>query len=816
MLKNYFSVAFRSFRNHKLFSIINVVGLAIGISASLVIFLIVQYDFSFDKFHKDPSFIYRVVSDFNFSGETFHNSGVTTPLGNAARKELTGADLIVPFTVGDEDTKISVPQTGSDVPVGFKKQSTMIFVDEAYFRLIQYKWLAGKAGSSLAEPYQVVLTEKQAGKYFSGLPPAEAVGRELLLNDTVRLTVTGIVKDIPQNTDFIFTIFVSRATLANTRLKPYEWDEWNNTNSNSQLWVKLTPAVSVKKATADLLKIFDKYHKKEADTNSSTAFTLEPLGDLHFNTSYGTYSQRMAYKPTLYGLLAVAAFLLLLGCINFINLTTAQAARRAREIGIRKTMGGSKGQLVLQFLAETFLITVMATLLSLTLAPLLLKVFADFIPEGLQLNLLKQPGIALFLLILILCVTLLSGCYPAFILSAFNPVLVLKNQAYSRTGKSRSVFFRKILTVSQFVVAQVFIIATLLVSKQISYSLNKDLGFKKDAIVYFSTSYKARPEKKDLLMAKLRLIPEISLLSLSNTPPSSYGTWSSDINFKDGKKEIKSNVQLKMVDTNYLPLYKIKLLAGTNLGYSDTARSFIINETYARLLGFTDPRKAIGINLTWNDRVLPVTGVAADFHQQSLHQLVKPLVLTSNSKQARTFNIALQPESATGNNWKAALAKIEKARKEVYPEDDLEYKFLDESIAAYYKSEQHISSLLAWATGLAIVISCLGLLGLVVYITNQRTKEIGVRKVIGATVTQLIVLLSKDFLQLVLLAFVIAIPIAWWGAHKWLENFAYKTAMSWWIFGLGGAIMLVLAFLILALRTFKAASANPSLSLRSE
>jgi putative ABC transport system permease protein len=819
MIKTYFRVAVRNFWRNKTFSLINIFGLAIGISAALVIYLIVQYDFSFDKFHQDGNRIYRAVSDFRFSGEVFHNSGMNSPMGNAARKELTGVELVVPFRTAGDDVKISIPVAGTNQPVNFKKQKSLVFADDTYFKLVHYNWLAGSRQTSLQQPYQLVLSEKKANLYFPGLKPAEVIGKSIFINDTVRTVVSGIVKDIEQNTDFTFDIFLSRATLESTNLKPNDWEEWNSTTSASQLFLKLAPGTPIKKVEQQLYGLYEKYRKKDRDRNSkdSTVFALQPLSDIHFNHDYDNFDQRLAHKPTLYGLLAVAAFLLLLGCINFINLTTAQSIQRAKEIGIRKTMGSSQQQLVTQFLSETFLITVIATLLSIAITPLLLKIFADFIPEGLHVNILQQPGIALFLLALVIVVTLLSGFYPAIVLSGFKPVLVLKNQAYNNTGKTRNAFLRKSLTISQFVIAQVFIIATILVSRQISYSLNKDLGFKKDAILYITTHYNdPAPNKRFVLMDKLKAIPEIAMISLSNSPPSSGNTWSSTMKYKDGKKEIENDVQLKMIDTNFLALYKMKLLAGANIEYSDTARSMIINNTYAQILGFKDPQQAIGKTIEWNDKQLPIVGVAADFHQKSLHEIIKPLALTSDKKNSRTFNIALQPQNASGTVWKSAIARMEKAWKEIYPEDDFEYHFLDESIAKYYTAEKHISSLLLWATGLAISISCLGLLGLVIYITNQRTKEIGIRKVIGASIGQLVALLSKDFLLLVGIAFVIAVPIAWWGANTWLQNFAYRTTLSWWVFLSGGLIMFLTAMIILGIRTFQAASANPVESLRTE
>jgi len=814
MLKNYFKTAIRNLAKNKVFSLINLSGLSIGISAALVIYLIVAYDFSFDKFEKGRDRIYRVVSNFTFSGESYHNSGVTYPMGKALKNNATGIDIVAPFYEWQEADKVSIPDAAKKEAVVFKKQEHTVFVDENYFSLLPYQWIAGSANASLQKPYQVVLTQSNAHLYFPRLKTTDVVGKEIIFNDSIRTTVTGIVKDLDQNTDFNFKTFVSKGTQENHLMSLEDQNEWGNTNSASQLFVKLSPGVSPAQIQKQVKGIYNKYHKKDPSDHSTTSYALQPLSDMHFNTDYGIFDEgRIAHKPTLYGLLDVAGFLLLLGCINFINLTTAQASQRAKEIGIRKTMGSSRNQLIFQFLSETFLLTLSATILSIIITPLLLKVFSDFIPEGLHYSL--QPGIIAFLFILIIIVSLLAGFYPALVLSSYKPVLVLKNQTASNTG--RNIWMRKTLTVSQFVIAQVFIIGTILVSKQISYSLNKDMGFKKDAILYFKTNFNDTvPSHGFVLLEKLKSIPEIAMISLSNDPPSINNTWSSTIKYKDGKKELEADVQIKLADTNYIKLYQMKLLAGTNLPYSDTTTSVVINETYANFLGFKNPNNAIGENIEWSNKNIPIAGVVADFHQKSLHEPIKPLLLTTRIKQQRCINIALQPQNAEGTIWKTAITKIGKAWKEVYPEYDFEYSFVDDTIKKYYTAEQNISKLLMWATGLAIFISCLGLLGLVTYITNQRTKEIGVRKVIGASITQIISLLSKDFLKLVLIAFLIAVPIAWWGASEWLQNFAYKTDISIWIFILGGFIMFAMALIILCIRTFKAAAANPVKSLRTE
>ncbi|MES1249333.1 MAG: FtsX-like permease family protein, partial [Chitinophaga rupis] len=458
--------------------------------------------------------------------------------------------------------------------------------------------------------------------------------------------------------------------------------------------------------------------------------------------------------------------------------------------------------LTFQFLTETFILTLLATILSILLTPFLLKMFADFIPDDFHFSLLRQPEVILFLIILVFVVTILSGIYPALILSGFKPILVLKNQAFANSGSSRSAWFRKSLTVAQFVIAQVFIIGTLLVSKQISFALNKDLGFKKDAIVYFRANDNQPATKKPVLFNQLNAMPGVAMVSLCSNPPSSSGTWTTIMTVNNGKKDIREEVQIKLGDTNYIRMYGLHLLAGATAPQSDTTNAVVINETYLHRLGYQDPQKIIGTQVKEYNGTPHIVGVVADFFPRSLREPIKPLAIANGTKDANVFSITLQPRNDNGSNWTATLASIQKAFHEVYPNDDFDYRFVDESIAKFYTAEKNIARLLTWATALTIFISCLGLLGLVIYITTQRTKEIGIRKVIGASVMQLIFLLSRDFIKLIGLAILIALPIAWWGSRKWLEHFAYRTPLDWWIFATGGVILLFIALAILCLRTF--------------
>lgn len=814
MFKTYFTVAIRSFWRNKIFSLINIIGLAIGISASLVIYLIVSYDFSFDKFEKDRDRIYRVVSDMKFPDNDFKNSGVPLPLIAAAEKEITGVELFAPFSKPNMFLNVSIPSSASRKPDVYKKQKDIVFANNNYFKLIGYKWLAGSAQTSLSEPFSTVLTESRAKTYFPYDDVSKDVGKIITYNDSIKTTVTGIVKDIDEVTDFTFKEFVSYATMK--EIDKANMEAWGSISSNDQFFIKLNAGISPTSVQKQIQELFKKNQKNNYLNN---IFSLQPLSDIHFNADYDNFDQRLAHLPTLYGLLAVAAILLLLGCINFINLTTAHAVQRAKEIGIRKTMGGSRSQLIFQFLSETFLMTLIAMFISIGLVQWIIKLFSDFIPPEINAGMLLNTNMIVFILALLIVVSLSSGFYPAVVLSKFNPVSVLKNQVKSGSS-SRRAWVRKSLTITQFVFAQTFVIATLIVGQQIRYAMNKDLGFKKDGIINIQTPFtfnnmKKESETRQVLLQKLKSIPGIEKVCLGSEPPASSGTSMQTMKFNNGKKEIETTVEIKYGDEDYFNLYNMKLIAGRFNKRSDSLTEYVINESYARFLGFKNPAEAVGKFIEHDKGGIPIVGVVRDFYSHSMHDPLKPLAFYSMYPFESEFHIALKPETKEGG-WKTTIAQIEKAYKKIYPEEDFKYSFFDESIAKFYESEQHISTLLSWATALAIIISCLGLLGLAIYTINQRTKEIGIRKVLGAGLIQIVHLISKDFLKLVLIAFIIASPIAWWGVNKWLQNFAYHISISIWLFVAAGTLMVLITIITLSFQTIKAANANPVKSLRTE
>jgi ABC-type antimicrobial peptide transport system permease subunit len=815
MFKNYLIIAWRNILKHKVFSFINVIGLTIGLSASFIIGLMIYYDCTFDDFHKDGERIYRVVSNFTSPEGKFYNSGVTVALEDAIREDanfetVSGFYIERPSKVENKDENITV-----------RWPKHVVFTDEDYFDTFQYNFLAGNKTGALTSPNSVILTKKRAARYFPKALPHEIIGKTLVYNDSLQIKVTGIIENFKNRTDIVFEEFISTPTALNTRIRDEFLNKnWNSTTSNSQLYVKLSSAANLdqieQKFDALVLKHRDDYSRKH---NQVRKFVLQPLADIHFNKDYGIYDweKGQASKSLLWNLGLVAIFLLLLGCINFINLNTAMATQRAKEIGIRKTIGGSRKQLISQFMGETFILVLVAAVLSLALLKVFMDVFSDFIPDDLSLSLFTSPTIIFSILTLLALVTLLSGYYPALSLSKVNTVLVLKNALAVGKGKVK---LRKVLTVFQFTIAQVFIIATLLVGKQINFMLTKDMGFKTESVVsVFSPRSERQIAKKELLVQKLKAIPEINTLSLGGYPPASRSSNTTSAVYNNGTSNVKVELHQIFGDINYSKVFELELLAGRNR-LNDTIKEIIINETARKAFGFTTPQDAIGKTIEYYDEKVPITGVMSDFNQRSLKSVIRPMALIGDwfrPRFSRFQAIHIGFNDMETGKLGITMDKIKAVYGQVYTEiEDYRAQFMDESVAQFYKREQKTSKLLNWATGLSILISFLGLLGLVIYTTNRRIKEIGVRKILGASLLQINNILCKEFLLLVSVAFIIATPIAWYGIYNWLQDFAYKTSINFWLFLLSGFAMILFALLVISAKTLQAANANPVDSLRTE
>ncbi|HTJ11485.1 MAG TPA: FtsX-like permease family protein [Dinghuibacter sp.] len=813
MFKNYLLVAARNLQRHKILSAIHVLGLAISISASLVIFLIVRYSYGFDRFEPDAGRLYRVVSDYSSQNGSGHTRGTQAPMSEVVQKELAGTDLVTVFRYYSPN-KQSIQLPGEKKPAKFPAQRKIIFTNPAYFQMLHFTWLAGSP-EAIQQPGRVVLDETRAQLYFPGKSYDQVVGSSIVYDDSITAQVSGIVRDLDKqgSTDFSFHEFISLATLLDNQglRRHFFWDDWGGTTSDQQLFVRLSKGSTRDAINARLHYLGEKYiGDDERKYHYSWKFLLQPLSDVHFNKDYGILDSPVSDKNMLNGMMAIAVFLLALACINFINLTTAQATVRAREIGIRKTMGSSRLQLVSQFLSETFLVTSVSAVLSLLLLRWLVKAFSDYMPQGFHFT-FTDPSLFLFVALLVVAVTLLSGTYPALVLSSWNAAVVMKNQGVS--SNTRKAWMRKTLTVSQFVIAQFFIMGTLVVSKQIRYMLDSDLGFRKEAVLSFSIPGGDTSVSRRLaLLNEVKQLPAVEMASLASDVTNSGGWWHKEINYKDGKKDLQIPVELKAGDVNFLKLFHIPLIAGREPLPSDTVIDIVINETYMHALGFQKPEDAIGKVTLWDGKRVPIAGVMKNFYAHSLDHAIEPMAFFHSLSDSRTMIVALPPRG----RWKETIDRMGTAFKSLYPDDTFDYNFLDDSINNSYGEEKRIERLIAWSAGLTIFISCLGLLGLVMYTTNQRTREIGIRKVLGASIRQIVSLLSRDFMALVGLAFVIATPLAWWANHAWLQHYAYRIALSWWLFPLCGLAMTLIALLTISYQTIRAAAANPVDNLRTE
>jgi putative ABC transport system permease protein len=810
MIKHYLILAFRNLWRKKFHSTINIIGLSAGVSACMVIYLIVNFELSFNKGISDFERIFRIHSSF---GGTFVglNRGIPSAVPSYVKENFKGIENTTHFHT--YSGKVLVPTNGSNLNLGEHDKLALVAPD--FFEVFKpYQWLAGSPKESLCKPFQVVLTSDKAKKYFGDLSIDKIIGRELIYNDSLHVYVSGLLAPQAFNTDFEMTDFISFETIKASWLKEnYAEDDWASTNSSSQFFVKVSEGTTAQEITTQF-PAMSKIYKEKSSWDTENLFALQPLADIHYNaeTQIFDFSRSPAHMPTLLTLSIVAVLLLVIGAINFINLETAQAVRRSKEVGVRKVMGSDRSKLIFQFIFESTLITLFGILLSLPLAEAGLLYFNEFVPEGVNLNILK---ILPFLGLILFFVGILAGAYPAFILSSFKPALALKNLAYANNSQSRSAFLRKTLIITQFTFAQVLIISTIVVGWQIRFMLNKDLGFTKDEVIYFHSPWWEKPEKAALLKNEVEQLTEVKQLSMSNSPPSANG-WSSSTLKHQGKNE-KTTITTfrKFGDSNYMDFYNIKLVAGRNISESDTIKEIAINETLVKKLGFETPEKALGEIVEYGDAKIPIVGVVKDFHIRSMHVAIEP-VMIGCQKDFSCFNIKLNTIGKTGESVKESIAKVEEAWKRIYPDEPFSYKFLNDTVANFYKSEQRVAKLINTATLLAILISCLGLFGLASYSTTQRTKEIGIRKVLGATVRQITLLLSRDFILFVIIAFVIAIPIAIWGANQWLNGFAYKVELTIWMFIATAIAAVVIAFVTISFQTIKAANGNPVDSLRNE
>ncbi|HTD40703.1 MAG TPA: ABC transporter permease, partial [Mucilaginibacter sp.] len=676
MLKNYLKTAWQNLRSHKAYVAINTVGLAVGIGACLLIFLLIQYETSFDNFHQNKERIYRVAAATKTKNGMNYSQGSAFPVAEALRMDYPQLEHVARI-YGRNNQQITI-LTDKDNAAQKKFKENVFFAEPEFFEIFNFPFLAGNPKNALSEMNTAVVTQETAEKYFGDWHTA--IGKFIKYdNDKDKVCkVTGVLKNIPSNTDFPLQVVLSFKT---TKGEDGSTD-WANEDGSLNTYIVLPKNMSSRQFDNDL-KTFVKKYAPAAYTNHG--YILQPLTNIHYESEFGTYRGSTFSKTLITALSLIGLFLLIIACINFINLATAQAVNRSKEVGVRKVLGSSKNQLIIQFLSETFLITLASVVLAIVFALIALPVLNYLLHISLEIQ-LGFPLIA-FLSSLIIIVTFLSGFYPAIVLSGFNPIKVLKSKFTSKTAAGLSM--RRVLVVFQFTVAQTLIIGTLIVVSQMNFFKNASMGFDKDAIVMVPLpGDSARLSKMDALKTQLRQLAGIKNVSISSFSPMDQAGWDGDFKFDNAVKKSDFNPDFKWADADYFKTYNIQFIAGKPYYPADTVNGFVVNELMVKKLGFKNPEDILGkkINIFDGNIVAPVVGVVKDFNGNSMKKELKPVALGSWKMVYRVFNIKIQPQNA-----KQTLAAIEKLWNNTYPDYVYEYQFLDDKIASFYKQENQLS-----------------------------------------------------------------------------------------------------------------------------
>jgi putative ABC transport system permease protein len=800
MFKNYFKTALRNLMRHKSNSIINIAGLMVGFAAFLLIFLVIQYEQSFDNFHAKGKNIYRVVRVGKTREDRDSRTGVPLPVTQTLRTDFPQlANAAAIFGTGGVQVNVTAPN-GSTLKK-FKEGNNVFIAEPQFFKMFDFSLAEGNIANAISEPNTALLTKDIASKYFGDWKTA--MGKTLKIFG-FPIKVTGILNNPPSNTDFPLGLVVSYATL----VKVGNMDDWGGISDENYCFVQLPANYSQQQFNKLLARFVDKHIKA---VNPNYDLVLQPLNDIHYNKYLGNFNGRTFSKDLILALSLIGLFLLVIACVNFINLTTAQAINRAREVGVRKVMGGNRAQLMMQFLGETGITSFLAMIGSLLIVFICLPFLNNLLEIHLSTPDLYSEKLILIVVGALLLVTFLSGFYPALVLSGFNPVNVLKSGM--STDDKKGIFFRRALVVFQFIIAQALIIGTLIVASQMDYFRTADMGFNKEAVINAGIPDDSLSRTKiDMLRNELYKVQGIENISISAFAPTEGGGWYTDLRKPDNHTNNPDMiVAMKPADTSYFRLYNLHLVAGRIYFPSDTMREYVVNETIVRNLGIKNPNDAIGKLINVNGKTCPIVGVVKDFHVNSLRDPINPVVMTTIKNSYGITNIKLNLSKA-----KTIIAAMENIWNKNFPDYVFEYNFLDRSIADYYQQENQLSQLYKIFSGIAIFISCLGLYGLISFMAVQRKKEIGIRKVLGAPVKDIVIMLSREFTVLIIIAFLIASPVAWYFMHQWLQQYTYRIMIGFWFFAATILGSLSIAWLTVGYTAIKAAITNPVKSLRTE
>ncbi len=785
MLKNYLKIAFRNIKRHKGYSFINIVGLAVGMACCILILLWVQDELSYDRFHENADDIYRVIQDINFTDHSTTWAITQGPLGPSLKEDYP--EIINAVRITGRGLRLTYNEKSYDEGVGM--------ADGSIFEMFTFPLVKGDAATALSDPLSIVLTEEMASKYFEDEDP---IGKTIKADNQWDFQVTGVMKNVPRNShlqfDFLIPFIFGREL-------NYTVDRWGN--SQFRTYVQIQTGVPVQEVIQKISgHLFEKPTiEKDARLN------LQPLTRIHL---YSNYEFDSAHGDITYVTLfsIVAFFILLIACINFMNLATARSGNRAKEVGMRKVAGAHKTDIIKQFYGESILLAFIALLFAVIFVWLLLPAFNNLAAKELSMNITGNLSILLGLLCIAMLTGIISGSYPALFLSTFQPVMVLKGL---RLSGSKGSVFRKILVVFQFSLTILLIICTTGVYNQINYMQNKKLGYNKEHMVYFGMRGDMR-EKFDSVKNELLQNPNILGVTASSNVPTYGYTFSNSLWRWEGQSpDEEILMRAVFIDVDYFKTFGMEIVEGRSFSKefpTDATEAIMVNEEAVKAMGMEFP---IGQRLSIGDNNFKIIGIVKNYHFRSLRQEIDPLILIYSPENSRALFARLKSEQIP-----QTIGYIENAWKKFAPGYPFNYRFLDEALDRLYRSEQRIGTLFRYFSILAILISCLGLLGLASFMAEQRTKEIGIRKVLGATASNIVTLLSKEFTKWVIVANIIAWPIAYFSLNKWLQSYAYKTNVALWSFVLSGALALLIALATVSYQSIKAALANPADSLRYE
>lgn len=798
MLKNYLLLAWRNFRKHQSFTLINIAGLAVGIACFVLIMLYVQYELSFDRYHANADHIYRVVAQQpgNVFLGTDHFAVTPAILASTLKQEFP--EVLEATTLDDYNNVLITVDEQSYY------ENNVVVADSAIFKIFSFPLVLGDPQTALREPFTIVLNETLARKYFGNANP---LGRVLRYQDRHDLKVSGVMRDVPKNSHFGAHMLLSFATEVATSTDKNRFTTWGNNSYYAYFLAR--PDFDATAFNEKLKALVKKYHTEDwRDEGEPHRYYVQRLQDIHLyshiNFDLGTNSD-IRYIYLLSGL---AVIIVLAACINYMNLTTARSTMRAKEVGMRKVVGASRMQLLKQFLGESLLLTFIAALIALLMAELFLPTFSDLVTRELRFDLLLQGSSFVALCGAILLVGVIAGSYPALVLTAFEPVKVLKGEVKDNSGKA---YLRNALVIFQFAASVGLILCTATVERQLDYIRNKKLGYNREQVLVLRLRDREARKRFHLIKNDLLANPSFVSATVSGHLPTNIGS-SSGLEWAKHMGVPELQAYNTPVDYDYLNVFEIELVEGRNFSRAfatDSTQAYIINEELRDLLGW---ESAVGKPFGNGDNADgQVIGVMKNFHMHSLRLKIEPLFLRLGSNWGSTLSARIRAE-----NVSAAIAHAETVWKKYSTKYPFEYSFLDDEFNRMYKAEEKLSAIFGYFTGLAIFIACLGLLGLASFAAERRTKEIGIRKVLGASLGQLLLLLSRDFMKPVLMANVLAWPVVWYAMQKWLQGFAYRTDMGWNIFVLTALLSLTLALLTVSVKTLKAATSNPVEALRYE